>query len=76
METTPTTTPALYSKTLKANGKVYFFDVRAAKNGHKYLSLSESWIKDGQKHRGNITVFSDKLDEFNQAFAETQEQMK
>lgn len=69
-----TPTPAIYSQSLKTQGQMYFFDVKAAKNGTKYLSISQSWIKDGQGHRGNVTVFQNNLDEFlaalNQAQAE------
>ena len=68
--------PALYSQNLKTKSKTYFFDVKAAKNGNKYLSITESRIKDGQKFRSNITVFSDSLQEFNQAVLEAAEKVK
>jgi hypothetical protein len=67
---------ALYSQNIKTKGKTYFFDVRAAKNGGKYLSISETWMKDGQKHRSTITVFKDNVDEFSQVFGEVQEKVK
>jgi len=72
-----TTVPqALYSQNLKTKSKTYFFDVRAAKNGNKYLSISETWMKDGQKHRSTVTVFKDNLDEFSQVIGELQEKVK
>ena len=69
-------TPPIYSEQLKTKGKVYFFDVKAAKNGNKYLSISQSWIKDGQSHRSTLTVFKNDLGQFSQAVAELQEKVK
>lgn len=68
--------PPLYSQNLKTKGQTYFFDVKAAKNGNKYLSISQSWIKDGQGHRGSITVFQNDMQEFLQAVAEVQDKVK
>jgi hypothetical protein len=68
--------PAIYSQNLKTKGKTYFFDVKQAKNGNKYLAISESWIKDGQKHRSTLTIFSDNLGEFSQAVSQMQEKVK
>lgn len=68
--------PALFSQNLKTKGKTYFFDVKAAKNGNKYLNITESWIKDGQKFRSTLTVFSDNMGEFSRTVAEMQEKVK
>ena len=67
---------ALYSTKLPTKSQTYFFDVKEAKNGSKYLNITQSRIKDGQKTRSTITVFSDQLDAFNQVFAETQAHVK
>lgn len=64
--------PALYSSKLPTKSQTYFFDVRAAKNGSKYVSITQSRIKEGQRIRNTVTVFSDQLDAFNQVFAEAQ----
>jgi len=69
-------TPAIYSQNLKTKGQTYFFDVKAAKNGNKYLSISQSWMKDGQGHRSTVTVFKDNLDQFSQAVMELQDKVK
>jgi hypothetical protein len=70
-------TPPLHSATLKAGSKNYFFDVRAAKNGNKYLTITDSSInKDGQKFRNTVTVFQDQLQNFNQAIQEISEKAK
>ena len=69
--------PAIYSQNLKTKGKTYFFDVKAAKNGNKYVTISETWMnKAGQKHRGSITVFQNDLQEFNKAVEEMQDKVK
>ncbi|MDR3642761.1 MAG: DUF3276 family protein [Candidatus Doudnabacteria bacterium] len=68
-------TPPIYSQNLKTKGQMYFFDVKAAKNGHKYLSIGQSWIKDGMGHRGNVTVFQNDLQEFLKALNEAQEKV-
>jgi hypothetical protein len=70
-------TPALHSANLKAGNKTYFFDVRAAKNGNKYLTITDSSIsKDGQKFRNTVTVFQDQMQNFNQTFQEVSEKVK
>lgn len=70
-------TPALHSASLKAGSKTYFFDVKAAKNGNKYVTVTESSInKEGLKFRNTVTVFSDKLQPFSQMLAEMQEKAK
>lgn len=69
--------PALHSANLKAGNKTYFFDVKAAKNGNKYLTITESSInKDGRKFRSSLTVFQDHLTNFNQAIQEMAEKVK
>ena len=68
--------PSLYSQNLPTKGKTYFFDVKAAKNGNKYLSITESRIKDGQKYRSTVTIFSDQIDQFSQAVADIKEKVK
>lgn len=60
--------PPIFSQTLKTKGQNYFFDVKAAKNGNKYLSISQSWIKDG--HGGTVTVFQSDMQEFTKAMSE------
>ncbi len=61
---------ALFSRTLKAKGRVYFFDVKKAKTGIKYLTIVDSWIKEGQKNRNTLTIFADQAENFTQAFEE------
>ena len=69
-------TPALYSTKLPTKSQTYFFDVRAAKNGNKYLTITQSRMKDGQPVRNSLIVFADQMEAFNKAFAESQEHVK
>jgi len=59
------------SQTLKAGGKTYFFDVKKAKNGKNYLTVSETWKKpDGEAVRNRLMIFSDNFEEFSVALAD------
>jgi hypothetical protein len=69
-------TPALHSANLKTSSKTFFFDVKAAKNGNKYITITESRIKDGQKFRNTLTVFQDQLQGFAQVLQEISEKAK
>ena len=68
--------PAIYSQSLKTKSQTYFFDVKASKNGSKYLNISQSWIKDGQGHRSTVTIFQSDLEEFLKAVGEVQDKVK
>jgi hypothetical protein len=57
--------PPIFSKELKTKGKTYFFDIKQAKTGSKYLAITDSSMnKDGKKFRSTVTVFSNNLKEF------------
>lgn len=65
------------SQTLKAGGKTYFFDVKKAKNGNNYLTISETWKKpDGEAVRNRLMLFSDYIGEFSAALAEAEKFLK
>lgn len=66
-----TTTSALYSSVVRAGRTTYFVDVKEAKNGAKYLSISESRIdNDDKRQRTTLRVFGESVDQFRQAIAE------
>jgi len=65
--------PALYSTKLPTKSQTYFFDVKEAKNGHKYLTITQSSIRGGQKFRNSLIVFGDQLEAFSQIFAEAKQ---
>ena len=61
---------AIYSTMVRAGKTTYFIDVREAKNGSKYLSISESRISGDEKKRSTVRVFGDAIDQFRQAIDE------
>jgi hypothetical protein len=54
------------SRTVKAGKRTYFFDVKEAKTGQKYLVITESRLAgQGQsRERSRIMVFADAMDDF------------
>ena len=62
---------AIYSTMVRAGKTTYFIDVKEAKNGAKYLSISEHRIDvDEKKQRSTIRVFGQSLEQFKQAIDE------
>ena len=67
---------AIYSKRLEAGGKTYFFDIREAQSGDKYLQITESRLKQGgERYRSNIVIFKEHFEEFRQALNEIVEKL-
>lgn len=61
---------SVYSTMVRAGRSTYFVDIREAKNGHKYLSISESQLNGEQRKRSTIRVFGDAISQFRQAVDE------
>jgi hypothetical protein len=61
---------AIYSTMVRSGKTTYFVDVREAKNGNKYLSISESRISGDEKKRATVRVFGETIDQFRQAINE------
>jgi len=62
---------ALFSSMVRAGRTTYFVDVREAKNGKKYLSISENKIdSDDKRQRTTVRVFSESVEQFRQAVDE------
>jgi len=62
---------AIYSTMVRAGRTTYFVDVREAKNGNKYISISENRIDaDEKRQRSTVRVFGDSIDQFRQAVDE------
>ncbi len=55
---------SLFSQNMRTPTKTYYFDIREAKNGIKYLTIAESRIQDGQRIRSYFTIFPEQIDEF------------
>jgi hypothetical protein len=45
------------SKTVKAGGTTYFFDVKTAKDGKPYLAITSSRFKGEKSERERATIF-------------------
>jgi hypothetical protein len=58
---------ALYSTMVRSGRTTYFVDLKEAKNGNKYLSITESKIDGDQKQKMTIRVFGDTVEEFRKA---------
>ncbi len=62
---------ALFSTMIRAGRTTYFIDVKEARNGKKYLSITENRIiEDGKKDRRVIRIDADFCEHFRQAVAE------
>ena len=62
---------AVFSSMVRAGRTTYFVDVKEAKNGKKYLSISENRIDaDEKKQRTTVRVFSESVEQFRQAVDE------
>ena len=58
---------ALYSTMVRSGRTTYFVDLKEAKNGNKYLSITESKIDGDQKQKMTIRVFGETIEEFRKA---------
>lgn len=60
------------TRMVKASGRTYFFDLKEAQNGKKYLVLTESRrAKDGEEFlRSTIILFPEHAKEFSNAVGE------
>ncbi|HLF19397.1 MAG TPA: DUF3276 family protein [Bacteroidota bacterium] len=59
---------AIYSTMVRAGRTTYFVDLREAKNGNKYLSISENRISNEKgKERVTLRVFGESIEQFRQA---------
>jgi hypothetical protein len=62
---------ALFSSMLRAGRTTYFIDVKEAKNGKKYLAITETRIDaSDKKSRSVIRIFSESVASFQQAVNE------
>jgi hypothetical protein len=62
---------AVYSTMVRAGRTTYFVDVREAKNGDKYLSISENKISNEKgRERVTLRVFGDAIEQFRLAIEE------
>jgi hypothetical protein len=55
---------------VRAGRTTYFVDVKEAKNGSKYLSISENRVDGEEKKRTTLRVFGESINQFRQAIDE------
>ena len=63
-------TDASFSKTVKAGRTTFFVDIKEAKNGNQYLSITESQINGEEKKKTSIRIFGETIEEFRKAIDE------
>jgi len=61
---------ASFSKTVKAGRTTFFVDIKEAKNGNQYLSITESQINGEEKKKTSIRIFGETIEEFRKAVDE------
>ncbi|MBI2619733.1 MAG: DUF3276 family protein [Ignavibacteriales bacterium] len=62
---------AIYSTMVRAGRTTYFVDVKEAKNGNKFISISESRIDgENKKQRSTVRIFGDTVHDFRKAIDE------
>lgn len=61
---------AIYSTMVRSGRTTYFVDVREAKNGHRYLSISENQLNGEERKRSTVRVFGETVEQFRQAVDE------
>jgi hypothetical protein len=64
------TNTAIFSTMIRSGRTTYFVDVREAKNGKRYLSISENSLDGEQRKRTTLRVFSEAIEPFRQAIDE------
>lgn len=64
------TNAALFSTIVRSGKTTYFVDVKEAKNGNKYLSISETKVDGEERKRSTIRVFGDSIDQLRKAIDE------
>lgn len=62
---------AIYSTMVRAGRTTYFVDVKEAKNGNKFIAISESRLdQEDKKQRTTVRVFGESVAQFRQAIDE------
>lgn len=68
-----TNTNAIYSTMVKSGKTTYFVDLKEAKNGNKYLSISENRVDGEERKRSTVRFFGDTIDQLRKAIEEASE---
>ena len=57
-------TPSNLTDRLETSSRSYFFDVRESKAGKKYLTIKESYSRQGQRHEAVVTLWPEDAEAF------------
>lgn len=55
---------AVYSTMVRSGRTTFFIDVKEAKNGNKYLSVTESRLNGDKKEKTTLRIFGETVDQF------------
>lgn len=58
----------LFTETVSAGSRIYFFDIKESQDGSKYLVISESQKTGSGFERGRIMIFEENFETFQQGF--------
>jgi hypothetical protein len=61
---------AIYSTMIRSGKTTYFVDVKEAKNGNKYLQITESRVNGEERKKSTLRVFGETVEQFKQAIDE------
>ena len=73
---TETKKEAIFSKSIRAGSRTYFFDVKESVKGNRYLTICESRKVDGEWQRNRIMVFDDNIPKFFKGLKEAAPSLK
>lgn len=62
-----------WNKRIDCGGRTYFFDVKETKEGKKYLTITETRLREGVRERHRVMIFEEGITEFMQAINEAAE---
>jgi hypothetical protein len=61
---------AIYSTMIRSGKTTYFVDVKEARNGNKYLQITESRVNGEERKKSTLRVFGETVEQFKQAIDE------
>jgi len=64
------------NKRIDCGSRTYFFDVKEMKEGKKYLTITETRLREGVRERQRVMIFEEGITEFMQAINEVAEKFR
>jgi len=69
-------TDEIWNKRVDCGSRTYFFDMKETKEGKKYLTLTETRLREGVRGRHRVMIFEEGIAEFIQAINEAAEKFR